>query len=188
MEQTTLTTCPVRTVLSLYYIPPPTYGTHNTDHMSSMYSPITILEHTTLIHNKQHWPHVQYVQSNHYFRPHYPHMEHTTLTTCPVCTVLSLFYISPPTYITHNTDHMSSMYSPITILDPTTHIQNTQHWPHVQYVQSYHYFRPTTHIRNTQHWPHVQYVQSNHYMEHTNWPHVQYVPSNHYIRTYHPHT
>ena len=143
-EHTTLTTCPVRTLQSLFQTPPPTYRTHNTDHMSSMYSPITILDPTIHIHiwNTQHWPRVQYVQSYHYFRPHHPHMEHTTLTTCPVSTFLSLFQTPPPTYRTHNTDHMSSTYTPITISDPTTHIQNTQHWPHVQYVQSYHYFRP----------------------------------------------
>ena len=167
-----------------------------------MYSPITILEHTTLIHNTQHWPHVQYVQSYHYirldipttdhientqhwphvqwvqsyhyfrphhphtehttlttcpvvhsyhyFRPHHPHTEHTTLTTCPVRTLQSLFQTPPPTYRTHNTDHMSSMYSPITISDPTTHIWNTQYWPHVQYVQSYHYFKP--------HHPHMEHT------------------------------
>ena len=182
-----------------------TYWTHNTDHMFSTYSPITILDLTTSIQNTQHWPHVQYiysriaildanthiwnthhwphvqyVQSYHFISSQHPHMEHTTLTTCPVRTVLSLYgthdtdhmsgmyipyddryirsqqphmehktqttyavrsfqslcLIIPPTYITNKTDHMSSMYSPITILDPNTHIRNTQHWPHVQYVQS----------------------------------------------------
>ncbi|KAK2153744.1 hypothetical protein NP493_2265g00000 [Ridgeia piscesae] len=52
-KHTSLTTCALRTVLSLYYIPPPTstYGTHNTDHMSCMYSLITILYPTTHIWN-----------------------------------------------------------------------------------------------------------------------------------------
>ena len=186
-EHTSLTTCPVRTVLSLYYIPPSTYGTHITDHMSSTYSPFAILYPTIHLRNTQHWPHVQYVQSIHYIRPtyethstdhmsstyspfaildptthlrnthHWPHVqyvqyyryiishhpltEHTTLTTCPVRTILSLYYIPPSTYETHNTDHMSSTYSPIAILDRTTHLRNTHHWPHVQYVQSYHYIR-----------------------------------------------
>ena len=138
-KHTSLTTCPVRTVLSLYYIPPPTYETHITDHMSSTYSPITILDPTTHLRNTHHWPHVQYVQSYHYIRSHHPLTKHTSLTTCPVRTVLSLYYIPPPTYETHITDHMSSTYSPITILDPTIHLRNTHHWPHVQYVQSYHY-------------------------------------------------
>ncbi|KAK2150915.1 hypothetical protein NP493_2709g00000 [Ridgeia piscesae] len=78
--------------------------------MSSTYSPITILDPTT-----------------HYIISHHPHMEHTALTTCPVRTVLSLYYIPPPTYGTHNTDHMSSTYSPITILYPTIHLRNTHH-------------------------------------------------------------
>ena len=50
-EHTSLTTCPVRTVLSLYYIPPSTYETHM-------------------------WPHV-YVQSYHYIRSHHPLTKHT---------------------------------------------------------------------------------------------------------------
>ena len=139
--QTTLTTCPVRTVLSLYYIPTPTYETHSTDHMSSTYSPITILDPIIHLRNTHHWPHVQYVQSYHYSISHQPLTEHTSLTPCPVRTVLSLYYIPPSTYETHSTDHMSSTYSPFTILDPTTHLRNTQHWPHVQFVQSYHYIR-----------------------------------------------
>ena len=140
-EHTSLTTCPVRTVLSLYYIPPSTYEKHSTDHMSSTYSPFTILDPTTHLRNTQHWPHVQYVQSYPYIRSHHPVTKHTSLTTCPVRTVLSLYYIPPPTYETHITDHMSSTYSPITILDPTTHLRNTHHWPHRHYVQSYHYIR-----------------------------------------------
>ena len=123
--QTTLTTCPVRTVLSLYYIPPPTYETHSTDHMSRTYSPITILDPTIHLRNTHHWPHVQYVQSYHYSISHQPITEHTSLTPCPVRTVLSLYYIPPSTYETHSTDHMSSTYSPFTILDPTTHLRNT---------------------------------------------------------------
>ena len=83
--------CPIRRVLLLYQIPPPTYGTHNTDHMPRMYSPITILDPTTKIRNTQHWPHALYVQSYHYIRSHHQDTEHTTLTTCPVCTVLSLY-------------------------------------------------------------------------------------------------
>ena len=96
--------------------------------------------------------------------------------------------ILDPTIHPHITDHMSSTYSPIAILY-TIHLRNTHHWPHVQYVQSYHYIYPTstnyethitdhmsstyspitildptTHLRNTQHWPHVQYVQSYHYI------------------------
>ena len=115
------------------------YITNNTDNMTSTLSPITVLEHTSHIHYKQHWPHVQYTQSNHYITRYVPHTLQTTLTTCPVRTVLSLYYIPPPTYETHSTDHMSSTYGPITILDPTIHLRNTHHWPHVQYVQSYHY-------------------------------------------------
>ena len=125
--------------------------------MSSTLSPITILEHTSHIHNKQHWQHVQYIQSNHYIRTYVPHTLHnkqhwqhdqytqsnhcirtyvphtlqTTLTTCPVHSVQSLYYKICPTYETHSTDHMSSTYSPITILDPTIHLRNTHHWPHV---------------------------------------------------------
>ena len=49
MEHKTLTTCPVRTVLSLYYIPPPAYETNNTDHMSCTYSTIAILDPNTQI-------------------------------------------------------------------------------------------------------------------------------------------
>ena len=128
-KHTSLTTCPVRTVLSLYYIPPPTYETHITDHMSSTYSPITILDPTTHLRNTHHWPHVQYVQSYHYIRSHHPVTKHTSLTTCPVRTVLSLYY------------SMSSTLSPITILEHTSHIHNKQHWPHVQYIQSNHYIR-----------------------------------------------
>ncbi|KAK2183754.1 hypothetical protein NP493_296g00022 [Ridgeia piscesae] len=78
----------------------------------------------------------------HYIRSHHPHMEHTslttctiptpitkhtTLTTCPVRSLQSLYLNISLTYTTNNTDHMSSTYTPITILDPTTHIQNTQH-------------------------------------------------------------
>ena len=123
----------------------PTTHTYHMEHttltttLSSTYSPITILDPITHIWNKQHWPHVQYVQSYHYIRLDHTHTEQTTLITCPVCTVQSLYYIPPHTYGTHNTDHMSSMYSPITILEHTTLIHNKQHWPHVQYVQSYHY-------------------------------------------------
>ena len=39
-------------------------------------------------------------------------MEHRTLTTYPVCSFQSLFQNIPPTYITNNTDQMSSAYSP----------------------------------------------------------------------------
>ena len=183
MEQTSLTTCPVRTVLSLYYIPPSTYGTHSTDHMSSTYSPITILDPTAHLRNTHHWPHVQYVQSYQYIRSHRPLTKHTSLTTCPVRTVLSIYYIPPPTYGTHITDHMSTTYSPITILYPTIHLRNTQHWPHVQYVQSFRYIR--SHY-GTHHWP---YVHTLYYIPPRNtqhWPHVQYVQSYHYIVSHHP--
>ena len=156
--------------------------------MSSTLSPITILEHTSHIHNKQHWPHVQYAQSNHYIRTylphtqqqHWPHVQyvqsyhyirshhpltkHTSLTTCPVRTVLSLYYIPPSTYVTHSTDHMSSTYSPITILDPTTHY-GTHITDHMSSTYSpIAILDPTIHLRNTQHWPHVQYVQSYRYI------------------------
>ncbi|KAK2138317.1 hypothetical protein NP493_8046g00002 [Ridgeia piscesae] len=50
-----------------------------------------------------------------YIRSQHPHMEHKTLTTCPVCSFQSLYLNIPPTYITNNTDHMSSTLSPITI-------------------------------------------------------------------------
>ena len=154
--------------------------------------------------------------------PYVPLTKHTSLTTCPVRTVQSLYYIPPPltkhtslyhmSHIQYNTDHMSSTYSPI--LYPTTHLRNTHHWPHVQYVQSYHYIRshhphtkrtaltytcpvlcpitivyPTNHLRNTHHWPHVQYYRyrSHHTTYETHiWPHVQYVQSYHYIRSHHP--
>ena len=131
-KHTSLTTCPVRTVLSLYYIPPPTYETHITDHMSSTYSPITILDPTTHLRNTQHWPHVQYVQSYHYIRSHHP----VTITHIHWPHVQ---YVQSFRYIT--LDHMSSTLSPITILEHTSHIHNKQHWPHVQYIQSNHYIR-----------------------------------------------
>ena len=117
--------------------------------MSSTYSPITILDPTTHLRNTHHWPHVQYVQSYHYIRSHHPLTKHTSLTTCPVRTVLSLYYIPPSTYETHITDHMSSTYSPITILDPTTHLRNTHNWPHVQYVQSYHYIIASQYVTHS---------------------------------------
>ncbi|KAK2138139.1 hypothetical protein NP493_8686g00000 [Ridgeia piscesae] len=68
-------------------------------------------------------------KSYRYILDHNTHvyMEHTTLTTCPVRTVQSLYYISPSTYGTHNTDHMSNMCSSITMLNPTTHMWNTYH-------------------------------------------------------------
>ena len=135
-KHTSLTTCPVRTVLSLYYIPPSTYGTHSTDHMSHHpHSPFTILDPTIHLRNTHHWPHVQYVQAYHYIISHQPLTEHTSLTTCPVRTVLSLYYIPPSTYETHSTDHMSSTYSPFTILDPTTHFTALTTCP-VRTVQS----------------------------------------------------
>ena len=204
--QTTLTTCPVHSVQSLYYkicptyrpyvqyvqslyyIPPPTYETHSTDHMSSTYGPITILDPTIHLRNTHHWPHVQYVQSYHYSISHQPLTEHTSLTTCPVRTVLSLYYIPPPTYETHSTDHMSSTYSPITILDPTTtyethstdHMSSTYspftildptttYGTHITDHMSSTYspitiVYPTNQLRNTHHWPHVQYVQSFRYI------------------------
>ena len=120
--------------------------------MSSTHSPTAILDPTTHIWNTKHSPHhVQYSQSYCYIRSHHQHMEHTTLTTClyvqsyryirsqhpltkhtslttcPLRTVLSLYYIPPPTYGTHNTDHMSSTLSSITILEHTSHIHNKQH-------------------------------------------------------------
>ena len=147
--QTTLTTCPVRTVLSLYLIPPPTYRIHSTDHLSSTYTPITILDANTHIWNQQHWPHDRYVHSYHYIRSQHPLMKHTSRTTSPLHTVLSLYYIPPSTYGTHSPDHMSSTYSSITLLDPITRIRNTQHWPHVQYVQPYHFVR--SHQSHTEH-------------------------------------
>ena len=156
--------------------------------MSSTYR--SILYPTTHLRNTHHWPHVQYVQSYHYIISHHPLTEHVV------------------------TDHMSSTYSPIAILDPTIHVRNmwslttcpvrtvlslywshihlrNTHWPHVQYVQSFTILYPTIHLRNTQHWPHVQYVQSYHYINistygHTHWPHVQYVQSCHCIISHHP--
>ena len=65
---------------------------------------------------------------------------------------------------------MSSTYTHIAILDPTTHIENTQHWPMSSTYTPIAILDPTTHIDNTQHWPHVQWVQSYHY-----------------IRSHHPH-
>ena len=156
MEHTTLTTCPVRIVLSLYKIPPPRYGTHNTDHMSSTYRPYNDcyirsqqphMEHKTLItypvrsfqslylnipptyrtHNTDHMSSTYRPYDDCYIRSQQPHMEHKTLITYPVRSFQSLYLNIPPTYKTNNTDHMSSKYSPITILDTTTHIQNTQH-------------------------------------------------------------
>ena len=141
--------------------------------MSSKYNPIAILYPTTHIWNTQHWPHVQYVQSYHYFRSHNPYTEHTTLTTCLGRTVLMM----------------------IAILDANIQIWNTQHWPHVHYAQSYCYIRS--------HHPHMEHTElttmSRMYspitmLEHTtlthnkqHWPHVQYVQSYHYIRFHHPH-
>ena len=161
--------------------------------MSSTFSPITILEHTSHIHNKQHWQHDQYTQSNHCIRTYVPHTLQTTLTTCPVHSVQSLYYKICPTYITNNTDHMSSTYSPITILYPTTHLRNAQHWPHVQYVQSYHYIR--SHHPLTEHTSLTTcpvrtvlslYISHQPLTEHTYWPHVQYVQSFRYIISHHP--
>ena len=155
--------------------------------MSSTYSPITILDPTTHLRNTHHWPHVQYVQSYHYIIPptyetHYIYIRSHTLHN--------------HTYETHITDHMSSTYSPIAILYPTTHLRNTHHWPHVQYVQSYHYIIYETtdhmsstyspiHLRNTHHWPHVQYVQSYHYIRSH---HPTYITNNtdHMSSTYSP--
>ena len=134
----------------LYFRPHHPHMEHNTDHMSSMYSPVTILDPTTHMEQTTLTTCPVRTESCHYFRPHHQHMEHTTLTTCPVCTVQSLFENIPPTYIRNNTDHMSSTYSPISILDSTTHLRNTQHWPHVQYVQSNHYFRPNH--------PHMEHI------------------------------
>ena len=54
-----------------------------------------------------------------YIRSQQPHMEHKTLTTYPVRSVQSLYLNIPPIYITNNTDHMSTAYSPISILDST---------------------------------------------------------------------
>ena len=156
----TLTICPVCPVLSPHQTQPPTCGTQHWPHVQYVQSyhyakshhpyveriqlttcpvrtfltMIAILDPTTHIWNTQHWPHVHYTQSYCYIRSHHPHMKHTSLTTYPLYTVLSLYYIPPPTYGTHNTDRMSSKYSPIAILYPTTHIRNTQYWPHVQYV------------------------------------------------------
>ena len=171
-EHKTLTTCPVRSVQSLYLNIPPTYITNNTDHMSSAYSPITILDPSTHIQNKQHWPHVQYIYSYHYISHQHPHMKHTTLTKCPVRTVLSLYYISPPEYETNNTDHMSSTYSTIAILDPNTQISKN-YWPHIQYVQSNHKIislHPYVDHTTLTTWPvhpalpvHRPHVQSHHY-------------------------
>ena len=110
------------------------------------------------------------------------------------------------------TDHM--WYSPITILDPTTHF----HWPMSSTYSPITILYPTIHLRNTHHWPHVQYVHSpitilippstygTHITDHMSstyspitilyptihlrnthhWPHVQYVQSYHYIISHHP--
>ena len=167
MNDKTLTICPVCPVLSPYQALPPTCGTQYWPHVQYVQSyhyakshnpyveriPLTtcpvhtflmmiaILGPTTHIWNTQHWPQVQYAQSYCYIRSQHPYTEHTTLTTCPVRTVLSLYYIPTPTCKTHNPDHMSSTSSPIAILDPTICIWDKQHWPHVQYVQSYRYIR-----------------------------------------------
>ena len=162
-EHTALTTYPVRSVQSLYFNIPPTYVTNSTDNMSSIYTPIAILDANTHTWNTLFWPHVRYVQSYRYIRSHHLHMRQTTLTTCPVRTVQSLSYIPTPKYQNINWPHIQSVQSyhydkshhpyvepiPLTtcpvrtflmmigILDPTTHIWNTQHWPHVQCAQSY---------------------------------------------------
>ena len=115
---TALTACPVHTVLSLCQIPSRRYGTHNTDHMSSTCSPITILDSKTHIRNAEISKH--------------------KLTTSAICPVQSQYYIPPPICGSHNTDYMSNMSSAMTTLTKcpvssllylTIHGWNTHHCP-----------------------------------------------------------
>ena len=111
VQKTTLTTYPLCQVLSLYKIQPSHVNaiTLTICPVCPVLSPYQTQPPTC---GTQHWPHVQYVQSYHYAKSHHQYVERIPLTTCPVRTFLMM----------------------IAILDPTTHIWNTQHWPHVHYA------------------------------------------------------